>query len=154
MTRILSSFISILLLFSPCAVFSEGPGLFDKDDRKDMREFVEIPEGPRQVLREDMLDHLAVLNEILDYLGQNDLAAAADAAEAGMGRSLLGKYQDVDMRPGRYMPEEMRKIGRNLHKSAGEFARIARSGDLEASHKALHELISQCIACHYSYRTR
>jgi hypothetical protein len=120
----------------------------------DFRTLVEIPEKQRLVLQEDMLDHLAVLNEINHFLAENDLKSAAEVAESGMGRSLLSKYQDQDMRPGRYMPVEMRKIGWELHKSAAEFAKVARQGNLQKALLAYHRITSACVACHYSYRTR
>jgi len=120
----------------------------------DYRTFVEIPEKARQILQEDMLDHLAVLNEINRYLAENNLRSAADVAETGMGRSLLSKYQDEEMRPGRYMPKEMRKIGWELHNAATEFAKTARQGNLQETLQAYHRITSACVACHYSYRTR
>jgi len=120
----------------------------------DYRTFVEVPEKARQILQEDMLDHLAVLNEINRYLAENNLRSAAEVAETGMGRSLLSKYQDEDMRPGRYMPKEMRKIGWELHNAATQFATAARQGDLQKTLQAYHRITSACVACHYSYRTR
>ena len=120
----------------------------------DYRTFVEVPEKARQILQEDMLDHLAVLNEINRYLAENNLRSAAEVAETGMGRSLLSKYQDEDMRPGRYMPKEMRKIGWELHNAATQFAKSARQGDLQKTLQAYHRITSACVACNYSYRTR
>ena len=120
----------------------------------DLRTLAELPEKQSRILREDMLDHLAVLNEINRYLSENDLKSAAEVAETGMGRSLLGKYQDQDMRPGRFMPREMREIGWELHKAASEFAKAAREGDLNRTLVAYHHITSTCVACHYSYRSR
>jgi len=138
------------------------PGASQEDDTgeaiekqfTDYRTFVEIPEKARQILQEDMLDHLAVLNEINRYLAENNLRSAADVAETGMGRSLLSKYQDEEMRPGRYMPKEMRKIGWELHNAATEFAKTARQGNLQETLQAYHRITSACVACHYSYRIR
>jgi hypothetical protein len=120
----------------------------------DMRSYVEIPEKARRILQEDMLDHLAVLNEINGYLADNDLPAAAEVAETGMGRSLLSKYQDEEMRPGRYMPKEMREIGWELHNAAAQFVSAARQGNLQKTLLAYQRITSACVSCHYSYRTR
>jgi hypothetical protein len=120
----------------------------------DMRTLVEIPEKPRLILLEDMLDHLTVLNEINHYLAANDLRAAAEVAETGMGQSLLSKYQDVEMRPGRYMPKEMREIGWELHEAATQFAIVARQGNLQKTMIAYHRITGACVACHFSYRAR
>jgi hypothetical protein len=123
-----------------------------KSQFMDLRRYVEMPERARQILREDMLDHLAVLNEINRYLAENDLLAAADVAENGMGRSLLSKYQDEEMRPGRYMPKEMREIGWELHDAATQFATAAKQVNLKKTLLAYQRITSACVACHYSYR--
>jgi hypothetical protein len=120
----------------------------------DMRSYVEMPEKARQILQEDMLDHLAVLNEINRYLAENDLPAAADVAENGMGQSLLSKYQDEEMRPGRHMPKEMREIGWELHYAAAQLVTAARQGNLKKTLLAYQRITSACVACHYSYRIR
>ena len=145
----------------PLAVFSDAQN-DDKDANgddletqfTDLRTLVEMPEKARQILQEDMLDHLAVLNEINRYLAEDKLSSAAEVAETGMGRSLLSKYQDEDIRPGRYMPKEMREIGWELHNSATRFAKAAREGNLKETLIAYHGITSACVACHYSYRTR
>jgi hypothetical protein len=123
-----------------------------KSQFMDLRRYVEMPERARQILREDMLDHLAVLNEINRYLAENDLLAAADVAENGMGRSLLSKYQDEEMRPGRYMPKEMREIGWELHDAATQFVTAAKQVNLKKTLLAYQRITSACVACHYSYR--
>ncbi len=135
-------------------VDTDGAGEGLESQFTDLRTLVEIPEKPRQVLLEDMLDHLAVLNEINHYLAANDLNSAAEVAETGMGRSLLSKYQDVDMRPGRYMPKDMREIGWELHNAATQFAEVARKGNLQATMVAYHRITTACVACHFSYRIR
>ena len=145
--------LAVVALSVPLAAHSDA-----EDDLEthftDLRTFVEMPERARQILQEDMLDHLAVLNEINRYLSEDKLTSAAEVAETGMGRSLLSKYQDVDMRPGHYMPQEMREIGWELHNAATEFAKVAREGKLKKTLLAYHRITSSCIACHYSYRTR
>jgi hypothetical protein len=152
---------ALVVLLVPLAVQGASPkgdtggtGYALESQFTDFRTLVEIPEKARLILQEDMLDHLAVLNEINHYLADNDLEAAAEVAETGMGRSLLSKYQDVDMRPGRYMPVDMRKIGWELHHAATEFAHVARQGNLQKALVAYHRITSACVACHYSYRTR
>jgi len=120
----------------------------------DLRTLVELPDKARRILLEDMLDHLAVLNEINRYLAENKLQSAAEVAETGMGRSLLSKYQNEEFRPGRYMPKEMRELGWELHNAASQFATAARQGDLRKTLSAYHRITSACVACHYSYRIR
>ena len=157
-TRVLAILATAAVLAIPLAVNgepTEDAAVQDADTHiTDLRTLVELPEKASRILREDMLDHLAVLNEINRYLSENDLQSAAEVAETGMGKSLLSKYQDQDMRPGRYMPKEMREIGWELHKAASEFATAARLGDLNKALVAYHHITSTCVACHYSFRTR
>jgi hypothetical protein len=162
----ISLLMTALILMVPYAARGESPAaetgtgvesvaeLDTGTEGTDMRKFVEMPEQARQVLREDMLDQFAVLNEIIEYLALNDLAGAADVAENGMGQSLLRKHQDRDFGPGRYMPEEMRRMGWNLHEAASNFSLIAKRGNLQAAYGGLQKITEACIACHYSYRTR
>ena len=120
----------------------------------DPRQLVSMPEQARQLMREDMLDHLSALNEVLGYLGDDDLDAAANVAETRMGKSSMGKHRASGMGPGRFMPNEMRKLGWGMHESATEFALVAKAGDLEKANSALQKVVTSCVACHYSYRTR
>lgn len=153
--------LALAILSLPMAVYGEAKtgdssagGDAPVEQFTDFRTLVEIPEKPRLILQEDMLDHLAVLNEINHYLADNDLKSAAEVAQSGMGRSLLSKYQNQDMRPGRYMPKEMREIGYELHNAAADFAMVARQGNLQKTMEAYHRITGACVACHYSYRIR
>ena len=141
--RTLTSLLALTLLSAPLVSVSEqqaveeaGSGSTLHPLLDDMRPLVEMPENVRKILQGDMLDHLAALNEINRHLADGNLPAAAEVAESGMGRNLLEKYQDVEMRPGRYMPRDMRKIGWELHDAATEFAWVARRGDMKKTLKA------------------
>ncbi len=120
----------------------------------DHRQLVSMPEQARELMRQDMLLHLSTLNEIMGYLADNDLKAAAEAAETKMGKSSMGKHRATGMGPGRFMPLEMRNMGWGMHEAATEFSQIAREGDMKRTYGALQKVTTFCIACHYSYRTR
>jgi hypothetical protein len=164
MFRTLSLPVTLFVLVFSVAIHAEQPGPDEQpvaEDtieaetlKTDMRKFVEMPEQARQVLREDMLDQFAVLNEIIEYLALNNYRAAADVAENGMGQSLRRRNQDREFGPARYMPEEMRRMGWNLHEAASNFALVARRQHPQATYGALQKITEACIACHYSYRTR
>lgn len=124
------------------------------DNTIDSRQFVEMPDQARALMRQDMLNHLTSLSEIVGHLASNNLAAAAEAAENRMGNSSMGKHRTSGMGPGRFMPLEMRKLGWGMHESASEFAKIAEKGDVAAAYGALQKITGSCIACHNSYRTR
>jgi len=144
----------ILITFQPvhsneAASDSRGAG---KSPDSDLRHLASMPDEARRLMREDMLDHLAALNEIIGYLAENNLAAAADVAETRMGKSSMGKHRGTGMGPGRFMPLEMRELGWGMHESATEFSLVAKKGDLKSAYNALQKVTSSCVACHYSYR--
>ncbi|QEY58411.1 cytochrome C [Pseudomonas sp. C27(2019)] len=121
---------------------------------EDTRQFVEMPVQAREYMRLDMLDHLLVLSQVMGHLAANEFDAAADLAEARMGRSAMGQHRGDPNGPGRFMPLEMRNIGWGMHAAATEFANVARRGDAKDTYTALQHLTNSCIGCHYSYRTR
>ena len=164
MSRITLLPVMLFVLVFSVTVHGEQPGASQEpevDDsiaaetlKTDMRKFVEMPEQARQMLREDMLDQFAVLNEIIEFLALNNYTAAADVAENGMGQSLRRRNQEREFGPGRYMPEEMRRMGWSLHEAASNFALVAKRQHPQATYGALQKITEACIACHYSYRTR
>jgi hypothetical protein len=121
---------------------------------EDHRTAVDMPALQRALIREDMLDHLIALDEILGDLSSNQLNAAADVAEERLGLSSMGKHaaRTGGQGPGRFMPESMRSIGIGMHKAASEFARVARGGDRDAAYKALQPVVGACVACHAGFR--
>jgi hypothetical protein len=158
MFKIISIFATSMLLFMFNTAYSEEsvsePQSTKEPAGSDLRQFVTMPEQTRQLMREDMLDHLSALNEIIGYLAENKLDTAAEVAETRMGKSSMGKHRGTGMGPGRFMPLEMRKLGWGMHESATEFSRVAKEGDLKNAYSALQKVTSSCVACHYSYRTR
>jgi hypothetical protein len=158
MLRVALLFATTVLLFAVHPAHSEESAgdsqSTEKSPGSDHRQLVSMPDQARQLMREDMLDHLSALNEILGYLGENNLDAAADVAETRMGKSSMGKHRATGMGPGRFMPIEMRNLGWGMHESATEFSLVAKEGDLKNANSALQKVITSCVACHYSYRTR
>jgi mono/diheme cytochrome c family protein len=122
-------------------------------EAEDARQFVQLPEMMQTHMLERMRDHLAVLNEIMSYLSADDLDAAADTAEQRLGMSSMQGGGGGSMM-GRHMPEGMRAIGQNMHRSASRFALKAQEGDVLAAYKALVPVTSSCVACHAGYRIR
>ena len=115
-----------------------------------------MPTLQRSLMREDMVHHLAALNEVLVLLNAGQLKESADVAEADMGLSSMGKHaaRTQGKGPGRFMPDGMRAIGIGLHTSASEFAGIARKGDRAAAYNALESVTGACVACHAGYRLK
>lgn len=120
----------------------------------DHRQLVEMPSQTRAFIRQDMLDHLTAINQIVADLGKNDLKSAADVAEQQLGVSTMGKYRGSPYAPGRFMPAGMRNMGSTMHKAASDFAKVAREGDAKQAYVALEKVTSSCIGCHFSFRTK
>ena len=158
MLRIISLCVTAVLLFAFQSAYSKESASDSQNAKKtpvsDPRPLVSMPDQARQFMREDMLGLLSALNEIIGYLAENDLDAAANIAETRMGKSSMGKHRATGMGPGRFMPLEMRKIAWGMHESATAFSQVARDGNLKDAYSALQNVTASCVACHYSYRTR
>lgn len=99
-----------------------------------------------------MRDHLTAINEILIYLGNGELERASETAEFRLGVSSLESHGASHM--AKFMPEEMRQIGTEMHRAATKFSLVAEQGDLLVAYKALSSITSACVACHSSYRVK
>jgi len=118
----------------------------------DPRTLVELPEMMQQHMLSNMRDHLVAVNEILGYLGQDELDKAAEVAEYRLGMSSLGSHGAGHM--GKFMPEAMRQIGTSMHKAASRFALKAQEGEALPAYQALSGITSACVSCHSAYRIK
>ncbi len=123
---------------------------------EDPRQLVKMPPLAQALLREEMLDNLGALHEVVALIASDKLAEAADVAEKRLGYSSMGRHagRARGMGPGRFMPEAMHNIGLGMHEAASEFARIAKAGDRAAALAKLQQVTGACVACHAAYRTR
>jgi hypothetical protein len=122
----------------------------------DARQLVAMPAPAQAALREEMLDFMAALNEIVGLLGENKLAEAAQAADAKLGFGAMGRHRGapLEARPGAHMPDAMHQQARSLHLLANDFAKAARGGDLAKAVAALQPVTATCLSCHLTYRVR
>ena len=123
---------------------------------EDTRQLARLTPQAQDVLRQEMLDNLIAINEILALLAANRLKEAGEVAEAKLGKSAMGKNARLpfEARPGPQMPAAMHDLGRSGHLAASEFAAAAASGDRERALALLPNLTGSCVACHASYRAR
>ena len=123
---------------------------------EDTRQFVKLPAPAQEALREEMLDNLLAVNEVLSLMATGKIREAGELAEAKLGMSAMGKHRSkpMDARPGPHMPPAMHGIGIDGHKAASEFATVARTGDRDKALALLPNLTTACVACHFSYRTQ
>ncbi len=118
----------------------------------DTRILVELPEMMQQHMLSNMRDHLTAVNEILVYLGNDELEKAADTAEYRLGMSSLVSHGASHI--AKFMPERMRQVGTTMHKAASRFALIAQEGEALSAYKALSDITSACVACHSGYKVK
>ena len=123
---------------------------------EDASQLVTLPPAAQESLRQEMLDNLVAVNEVLALMAEGKVKEAGAAAEAKLGMSAMGKHRSkpFDARPGPHMPPAMHGIGMDGHKAVSEFAAVAKTGDRDKALALLPNLTSACVGCHFSYRTR
>ena len=123
---------------------------------EDTRLLAPLPPAAQESLRQEMLDNLLAVNEVLTLMAAGKVAEAGEAAEAKLGVSAMGKHRSkpMDARPGPHMPPAMHGIGMDGHKAASEFAAVAKTGNRDKALALLPNITSACVGCHFSYRTR
>lgn len=119
---------------------------------EDSRQLVQFPEMMQAHMLMNMRDHLATLDEILGDMAKGRLDEAADVAESRLGMSSLETHGASHM--AKFMPEDMRQTGTDMHRAASRFALKAQEGDTLAAYSALAEVTAACVACHSAYRIR
>lgn len=123
---------------------------------EDARQLARLTPEAQVTLRQEMLDNLVALNEILALVAANRIKDAGEIAEKSLGRSAMGKNARLpfEQRPGPQMPQTMHEIGRGGHFAASEFATAAAGGDRDKALALLPNLTASCVGCHAAYRTR
>jgi len=121
---------------------------------EDTRVLVELPAPLRAHMLANMRMHVSALNEIMAALANGQEDKAAHIAEWQLGLSSLKAHKASEL--GKYMPEDMRTIGGEMHRAASRFALAAQDAgvtdDLRPALAALAKVTAQCVACHARYR--
>ncbi len=120
----------------------------------DPRVWVRFPDVMRAHTLTNMRDHLLALAEIQDQLARGAFDKASEIAEQRLGMSSLGLHGAHDV--AKFMPPGMQAAGTAMHRSASQFALVAKdasvTGDLKGSLAALARVSQTCVACHAAYR--
>ena len=134
-----------------CSLFCTSAAMAE-----DTRQLATLPPPAQEALRQEMLDNLVALNEILALVGAQRLKEAGDVAEQKLGLSAQGKHRDkpFEARPGPHMPPAMHALGMDGHRAATEFATAAKAEEHQRALMLLPNLTNTCVACHFSWRTR
>lgn len=123
---------------------------------EDSRQLASLPQPAQEVLRQEMMDNLLALNEILTAVAAGKFAEAGETAEQKLGISAQGRHRNkpFEARPGPHMPPAMHALGMEGHRAASEFAKAAQAGERERAMALLPNLTNACVSCHFSYRVR
>lgn len=120
----------------------------------DARQWVRFPEALRAHTLSNMRDHLLALGQIQDALSRSQFDEASDIAEQRLGMSSLAQHGAHEV--AQFMPKGMQEAGAAMHRSASQFATIAKdasvTGDLKPTLAALAKVNQTCVACHAGYR--
>lgn len=120
----------------------------------DARQLVKFPEPLRSHTLANMRDHLLALGEIQDALSRSQFDQAADISEQRLGMSSLELHGAHEV--AQFMPKGMQDAGTAMHRSASQFATVAKdasvTGDLKPALAALARINQTCVACHAGFR--
>jgi len=128
-----------------------GPALAE-----DQRQLATLPPSAQETLRQEMLNNLIALNEILTLVATDKLREAGAIAELQLGLSAQGRHRDkpFEARPGPHMPPAMHALGMEGHRAASEFAKAVQAGERDRALALLPNLTNACVSCHASWRIR
>ncbi len=133
-----------------------GAGQHPPPAAADTRTPVRFPEPLRTHTLANMRDHLQALGQIQEALSTGAFDRASDLAEQRLGMSSLRMHGAHEV--AKYMPQGMQQAGTAMHRSASQFALVAKdasvTGDLKPALAALARLNQTCVACHAGYRLR
>ncbi|MDQ3032223.1 MAG: cytochrome c [Myxococcota bacterium] len=98
--------------------------------------------------REQMRDHLAVVQEITAALARDDLdAAATSASRMGTSDSMTAMCSHMGAGAPGFTERALQ-----MHQRADGIAEAARAGSRTATLAALSETLATCTSCHATYR--
>ncbi len=123
---------------------------------EDSRQLAPLPPAAQESLRQEMLDNLLAVNEVLSLIAVGKVEEAGAVAESKLGVSAMGKHRSkpLDARPGAHMPPAMHGIGMEGHQAVSEFAAVSKTGDRDKALALLPNITTACVGCHFSYRSR
>lgn len=106
------------------------------------RQSAELPKHVSRQLMSNMRDNLEALEKITFLLSESKYVEAADMAEKRLGMSSAEIHYRKYL--GKYLPEGMRDISKQLHKAASDFASSAREAEKDGglNTKGIRSLIS------------
>jgi cytochrome c556 len=136
-----------LSLLTPAIRAEEGAGTMSQG-AGDTRKPLFLPMMMAEHQKQNMRDHLAAVQAIVDALARDDMDGVAKAA-ARMGYSEAMGQMCEHM--GAATPG-FTAIALSFHHTADAIGEAARRGDRQAVLTALDRTLQTCVACHATYR--
>ena len=146
----------------------------------DNRQMLNYPPDVRTHALANMRSHLNALAEMMNAFANGKYTEAADIADSHLGMKSTGatackpdttkRAMETNMKMpamtetdhlnhqmAQLMPDKMRELGQNMHKSANDFAAKARNAAKDSKYVqdaalALARIPQNCVACHEVYR--
>jgi len=121
------------------------------DDRTELM----MPDPMKTMHKAIMRSHLDAIGEIVEALGTNNLAKAADISKNSLGWTeeegatcaLFGETVADKTKENKFVD-----LGKAMHLTADELAKAAKAGDKDKALMQLSRLVSDCNACHAEFR--
>ncbi len=115
----------------------------------DGRAEITLPAADRDLVLAEMRAFLGAVQGIAEALTREDLTAVATQARA-MGLAAMGQVPPSLMQA---LPLEFKTLGRGVHAAFDQLALDAEEmGDAAHGLRQLSAILSQCVACHATYR--
>jgi len=95
----------------------------------------------------NMRAHLDAVRKIVLSMAENDFDAASEIASSqlGLNKKMMAMCNSFEN-------ETFKSMGMAFHKSGDELAKTLKTGDLQASLRALNTTMTSCVSCHSTFR--
>ncbi|NOX98489.1 MAG: cytochrome c, partial [Verrucomicrobia bacterium] len=120
----------------------------DQLDEMDTRRPVPLVPMMANHQKENMRDHLVVVQEIVQALSEGDFAAIEKSASR---ISYSEQQEQMCARMGAGA-EGFADLGADFHRTADTIIEAAKAKDMEATLKAVSNTLARCTSCHSQYR--
>lgn len=113
----------------------------------DMRTSLGVTGPMKQHQLVNMRGHVEAIKAIVGLMSENKFDEASNIAHAQ-----LGLTPDMQAMCGMFNNQDFEKLGLAFHKSGDELGDTLKTGDVNASLRALNRTMQYCVECHATYR--
>ena len=117
------------------------------DSSTDKRISLHIAPQMKQGQLRNMRSHVEAIRDIVGLISENKLDEASRIAH-----QKLGLTPEMKKMCGMFGNDDFRKLGLAFHQSADTLGDVLKTGDVQASLRALHTTMNSCVQCHATFR--